>query len=1257
MENGTKEGTQTVNKLRERRRRVAQLEEEIILHERAEEGRKKRLEKYLSIFDSMTAIIWCIDREGRVIRANNTAADDFGLPAKDMIGKSLYDFFPPDEASKLSAENREIMDSEQAKLGVIERFTLPTGKKVWGESDKMPYYDENGNVAGVIIFGQSITEHKRAEKKLSEANARWERTFDAVPDLIAILDTDFRIVHANRAMAGRLGLSPEECVGQVCYKAVHGTETPPSFCPHAQLLQDGQGHVAEVCEERLGGDFSVSTAPIFDSQGQMIGCVHVAHDITERKRAEEALRASQLRLSEAMDLARLAYWEADGTTGVFTFNDALYDLIGTTAEREGGYTVPAEPYFRKFVHPDDLSMVYRFIEGVRASTDSDRPDDLEARIIRGDGEVRHILTRLRVVRGPAGQSIKLFGINQDITERKNMEEALRRSEELHRMLAENASDMIWTEDPRSGMLTYVSPSVSRLTGYTVQEALEQPLEERFAPASLAIVKEHMRKTLESASLGQRIENECLELETPCKDGSTIWMETVVGGMYNASGDLVAMQGVSRDVTGRKRTEEALRASRLQLSAAMDLARIVYWEADWETGTFIFNDPFYAFLATTADREGGYRMAASEYVQRFVHPDDWPIVQQSAEGTRTGTEPEVLVNIEHRVVRRDGEIRHIVVRMRGFRDATGRIVRAFGANQDITERKRVETELARVNRALRMLGSSNQVLIDVADEATLLNDVCRIAVEVGGYRMACVGYAEQDEAKTIRPVAQAGFESGYLESVNVTWADCVRGRGPAGVAIRTGQPSIVHSISGDPTFAPWREEAVQRGYQSVIAVPLTGEGRTFGTLSIYADEVGAFDIEEVEILTELADDLAFGITALRTRAEHRRAEEEKVALESRLLQAQKMEAIGQLAGGVAHDFNNILTVITGFGTLIKMAADKHEPINVEYLDQILASSQKAANLTQSLLAFGRKQRINLAPHSIDDMIANTGKLLDRLLTEDIELQITPAAQDLIVMADVTQIDQILINLAANARDAMPHGGLLSIRTEVAELDDEFIKTHGYGEQGTYALLSISDTGVGMDRSTKEHIFEPFFTTKEVGKGTGLGLATVYGIVKQHNGYVVVDSEPHRGTTFRIYLPLVDKKRSGETRRSEEVESGAETVLVVEDDEGVRKLTTEILRAHGYTTMEAADGEDAVKVFMENQDEVDLMILDVVMPKKNGKEAYEEIKKTHPNVRVIFTSGYTGEVILDKGIQGETVDFITKPLTPNGLLRKVREVLDR
>jgi PAS domain S-box-containing protein len=1383
---------QPVNDIEELRRRIDELEKENARHIKKEEGRKKQTEKYLSLFDSMTAIIWCIDRDGRVIRVNKITADGRGLPAGDVIGKSLYDLFPPDEASRLSAENREVMDFEKPKFGVIERYTLSTGEKPWGKSDKIPYYDENGDVAGVLIFGQSITERKRAEEELSAANERWEHTFDAVPDLIAILDSDFRIVHANRAMAGRLGLSPGECVDKFCYKVVHGTEGPPSFCPHAQLLKDGQVHVAEICEARLGGEFTISTSPIFDSQGQMTGSVHVAHDITELKRTEEALRANQfrlteamaiakvvhwevdfesselvfndpfyqlfqttaeqeggyrmavdeyarrfvhpddlerffvnhkenmtkldtqdlfqfehkavrrdgavihilsrtmilrdtsgriagvhgsnqditerklaeeslrtiqMRLSEAMDIARLAYWEVDGATEIFTFNDAFYDLIGTTTEREGGYTMEAGKYLTKFVHPDDLPAVYRLVDELRADPDPGRSADLETRFILGDGEVRHMLVRMRIIGDSAGKGTRLFGINQDITVQKKTEEALRQSEQLHRMLAENSSDMIWIQDPRTYRAIYVSPSVFRLTGYTQQEAMEMPWEARLTPDSITASKEHNTRALEEAAQGRRIEDEVLILENPCKDGSMVWTETIARGLYDASGNLTAIHGVSRDITARKRAEDALRTSQIHLSEAMDLARVVYWEIDWATETFIFNDPFYAFLATNADREGGYQMPASEYIERFVHPDDIALVRRSVEGIRTSTESEFQIDIEHRIVRRDGVTRHIAVRERGFRDATGSIVRCHGANQDITDRKKTEMELARVNRALRMLGDSNQMLIHVADESTLLNEVCRIAVEVGGYRMAWVGFAEQDEAKTIRPAAWAGVEAGYIESIKATWADCDRGRGPGGVAIRTGQPCIVHDVSQDPAFASWRDEANRRGYQSVIALPLTHEDRTFGTLGIYACEAGAFDAEEVEILKELAGDLAFGITGLRARAARKRAEEEKAALESQLVQAQKMEAIGQLAGGVAHDFNNILTVITGFGTLIKMAVDKHEPAKEEYIDQILSAAEKAVNLTQSLLAFGRKQTINLVPHSLNDTVADTGKLLDRLLTEDIELKIILSKEDLIIMADVTQIDQILINLAANARDAMPNGGFLSIRTEVAELDDEFIKAHGYGVQGEYALISVLDTGIGMDKATKEHIFEPFFTTKEMGKGTGLGLATVYGIVKQHNGYISVNSEPGHGTTFFVYLPLVNSGRTDETLPSEKIKGGSETVLVVEDNELVRKLTTEILRAHGYTTFVAVDGEDAVKVFMENQEKVDLILLDVVMPKKNGKEVYEEIKRIHPDIRVIFTSGYTGDIILDKGIKGDTVDLISKPMSPNGLLKKVREVLDR
>jgi CheY-like chemotaxis protein len=341
----------------------------------------------------------------------------------------------------------------------------------------------------------------------------------------------------------------------------------------------------------------------------------------------------------------------------------------------------------------------------------------------------------------------------------------------------------------------------------------------------------------------------------------------------------------------------------------------------------------------------------------------------------------------------------------------------------------------------------------------------------------------------------------------------------------------------------------------------------------------------------------------------------------------------------------------------MAIDRHQPVNADYIDQILAASDKAAKLTRSLLAFSRKQQITLAPQNLNEVVASTGKLLKRLLTEDIECRVSAASEELIVMADTTQIDQILINLAANARDAMPQGGLLSVETGTARLDHEFIRDHGYGSQGEYALLSVSDTGIGMQKAIQERIFEPFFTTKEVGKGTGLGLATVYGIVKQHNGFITVYSEPGEGTTFHIYLPLVDRETVTEAYSPDEIKDGVETVLIAEDDPDARLLMIETLRTHGYTTIEATDGEDAVKAFEKDKNRIALVVMDVVMPKKNGKEAWEAIRKLRPDATAIFVSGYTRDVVFDKGIEGETVDFVPKPLSANSLLQKVREVLDR
>jgi PAS domain S-box-containing protein len=384
--------------------------------------------------------------------------------------------------------------------------------------------------------------------------------------------------------------------------------------------------------------------------------------------------------------------------------------------------------------------------------------------------------------------------------------------------------------------------------------------------------------------------------------------------------------------------------------------------------------------------------------------------------------------------------------------------------------------------------------------------------------------------------------------------------------------------------------------------------------------------------------------------------ERKKLKEQLWQSQKMEAIGQLAGGVAHDFNNILTAIIGFANLVEMGMDKQDP-SMQYLEQVLAAAERATHLTQGLLAFSRRQVINPQPIDLNSVIINVEKLLNRLISEEIELTISLADRDLVVMADSGQIDQILMNLATNARDAMPDGGALTIETSLFEMTDDYIKTYGFGTPGLYAMLAIRDTGDGMAEATRARIFEPFFTTKEVGKGTGLGLAVVYGIVKQHNGFINVYSEPGKGTTFKINLPLVQEEKA-QIHSPEELQAvvgGVETLLVVEDNPEVLKLSKALLETYGYRVIEAVDGQDAVEKFVEHQDEIKLVIMDVVMPKMNGKEALAEMARMRPGVKALFTSGYTPNVVHKKGILLEGVHFIPKPSQPQALLKKIRKVL--
>ncbi|MBA4417331.1 MAG: hypothetical protein C0392_05410 [Syntrophus sp. (in: bacteria)] len=381
------------------------------------------------------------------------------------------------------------------------------------------------------------------------------------------------------------------------------------------------------------------------------------------------------------------------------------------------------------------------------------------------------------------------------------------------------------------------------------------------------------------------------------------------------------------------------------------------------------------------------------------------------------------------------------------------------------------------------------------------------------------------------------------------------------------------------------------------------------------------------------------------------------LEAQLLQSQKIEAIGQLAGGVAHDFNNILTAIIGYASLLQMNINRDDPHRA-YVDSILSSSERATHLTQGLLAFSRKQVI--APKTVDlnKIIRKVEQLLRRLMGEDIELRTAYHERPVIVFADPGQLEQVLINLATNARDAMVDGGCFSIATSFINLDEASSEKKGFENPGRYASITISDNGEGVDKKAMEHIFEPFFTTKEVGKGTGLGLSIVYGIIKQHNGYIYVSSEKGSGTTFTIYLPLMKSLIREDSKTEQRVPVGGhETILLAEDDKHIRVLIKEVLEKYGYQVILAENGDHALIQFEDHKDLIDLVILDVIMPKKNGRVVYEFMKEIKPDTKALFISGYTADIIHKKGIFEEDINFLAKPIVPDTIVLKVRDILDR
>ncbi|MBU4012652.1 MAG: PAS domain S-box protein, partial [Proteobacteria bacterium] len=904
-------------------------------------------------------------------------------------------------------------------------------------------------------------------------------------------------------------------------------------------------------------------------------------EITERRRAEDRLRESEQWLSTTLRSIGDAVIATDTDGLVTLMNPVAEDLTGWDETETAGK--PLEDIFNIINDQtggqaeNPVTRVLR--EGVVVGLAD------HTVLIAKDGTKRHIADSGAPIRDEEGEIIGTVMVFRDITECKQAEEelrkhrdhleelvqdrteALRESEGKYRNLTESLDELIYRADPKTFLATYVNRAVEKIYGYTVEEWLRDPTirESTIHPED----KERVFAWFTEAQ--RKMESGAVEYRIISKDKTVRWVEDHVSWEKDQQGNVVSLNGVMSDITERKQAEESLTLFRSLMEQSNDAVEVV----DPETARFLdANEKACAELGYTRD----------EFLSLKIHDID-PIVDKSAfpkvmaELRKSGSM--MLESLHHR---KDGTTFPVELSLKYVqlgRDYVVTIVR------DITERKRAEEALLESEEKYKTLFNSAGDAIFIMNHTIFLE--CNIQTEkiYGCTKDQIIGHSPVEYSPEKQPdgsfsehAAVKKIEAAFAgEPQTFEWLHTRLDGTPfyaevSLIRVHIGEGHVLQAIVRDITERRRAEEDLQAAYGQSI---------------IYAQELK----EQIE--------------------ERERTEEEKKKVEAQLYQSQKMEAIGTLAGGVAHDFNNLLTVIIGNAQLALMDVIKDKSLRKK-IEEIEKAGDRAASLTRQLLAFSRKQIITPRVLDLNELLTGIEKMLGRLIGEDVELLTIPEPALWRVEVDPGQMEQVIMNMAINAKDAMPLGGKITIETANTDLDENHFRKHGIeGEKsGHYVMLAVSDTGIGMDKETQEHIFDPFFTTKEVGKGTGLGLSTVYGIVKQSNGFVWLYSEPGQGSTFKVYLPATCPPESGVGRRvasaqarraglpraegdadSEEKQQlpvieldGSETILIVEDDNGLRKFAQEVLLLHGYKVLDAENGEDALRVSQAHEGQIHL-----------------------------------------------------------------------
>ena len=586
--------------------------------------------------------------------------------------------------------------------------------------------------------------------------------------------------------------------------------------------------------------------------------------------------------------------------------------------------------------------------------------------------------------------------------------------------------------------------------------------------------------------------------------------------------------------------------------------------------------------------------------------------------------------------------------RAWTDDEVQLAHAFADQGAIAlENAQLVQELQARQARLEALLETSQQLARIQPLDVLLRRIAESCQEL--LRTDWVGFrVVEGEELVLR--ASAGDASEAMRSERLP-----KPHGLSWIVATSGQPLLIREPGEDPRTLPEQREAL-RAYRAWLGIPVKVGEQVVGVLNMGTRGKVGFSAADVAIATAFASQAAMAMENSRLYQEVQRAYEDLTQTQDQLVQSQKMEAIGRLSGGIAHDFNNLLTVISGrsYLALSQLPADHPQQRNLELIGR---TAERAAALTRQLLAFSRKQILQPKVLDLNAVVGGLAPMLQRLIGEDIEFVTVPSPDLGRIKADPSQIEQVVLNLAVNARDAMPQGGKLTIETANVELDDAYARRHAGVTAGRYVLLAVSDTGHGMDAETQARIFEPFFTTKEPGKGTGLGLATVYGVLQQSGGHIWVYSEPGHGATFKIYLPRVEDAAEASVATPITTPArGSETVLLVEDDEEVRTIARETLEGAGYVVIPASSAGEALHLADDASRPVRLLVTDVVMPQTSGRELAQRMAGDHRGLRVLYMSGYTDDAIVRHGVLEEGTAFLQKPFTPEMLLRRVRGVLD-